>query len=195
RVKRFGECMEYVTKNPAVKVNTIHDLYDWDGLIADSDNRDGSGGHVSLELATRHPNLSFTVQDLPELKGNFDSIVITFQGHNFWELQPVKDADIYLFRKIFHDWSDLYCTKLLKNTAAVMKPGSKLLICNSVLPPDGGVPTSAMRMLSSLDLQMFVIGGKQRTAEDFGTLVSGADASLKLKSIKSIPGVTFGMVE
>ncbi|CAI6241297.1 unnamed protein product [Periconia digitata] len=203
RVERFGKCMEHVTKNPAVRVNTIHDLYDWDGLgNASVIDIGGSGGHVSLELASHHPNLTFTVQDLPELKGNFDSLIpeslqdrITFQGHNFWGLQPVKDADVYLFRMIFHDWSDLYCTKLLKNTAAVMKPGSKLLICDSVLPPNGGVPTTAMKMLSSMDLQMFVIGGKQRTAEDFGALVSGADASLELKSVKSIPGVAFGMVE
>ena len=70
----------------------------------------GSIGHVSVELASKHPNLSLIDQDYGTLKEQFDKTVpdtlksrVKFQVHDFFTPQTVK-ADVYLLKHILHDW-------------------------------------------------------------------------------------------
>jgi hypothetical protein len=59
---------------------------------------------------------------------------ITFMQHDFFKPQPVKDADTYFFRFIFHDWPDKECIDILRNTIPALKKGAKILICDILLP-------------------------------------------------------------
>ncbi|KAF2183640.1 S-adenosyl-L-methionine-dependent methyltransferase [Zopfia rhizophila CBS 207.26] len=82
-------------------------------------------------LAKAFPSLKIIVQDLPgtveegerllptELKGR-----VSFMGHDFFTEQPAKDANVYFFRFIPHNWSDKYSSKILKNLIPAMKDGS-----------------------------------------------------------------------
>lgn len=62
----------------------------------------GSDGLVCIELARKLPKLKLIVQDLPEVIAEgaknipgdlFDGM--TFMSYDFFQVQPVKDADIY----------------------------------------------------------------------------------------------------
>jgi hypothetical protein len=55
-------------------------------------------------------------------------------GHDFFQEQPVKDADVFVLRAIIHDWSDSYVIKILKRLrdAAVLGK-TKLLLMESVI--------------------------------------------------------------
>ncbi|MEO8496573.1 MAG: methyltransferase [Planctomycetota bacterium] len=53
---------------------------------------------------------------------------------NFFESVP-GGADAYVMRHIIHDWDDKKALAILKNCHAVMSPGSKLLLVESVIPP------------------------------------------------------------
>jgi sterigmatocystin 8-O-methyltransferase len=74
----------------------------------------GGRGHVSVRIAEKMPGMTFIVQDeelileagkdggIPEeVKGR-----VEFMPHDFFQPQPVKGADVYLFRFIFHDHPD-----------------------------------------------------------------------------------------
>lgn len=100
----------------------------------------GSWGSVSQMIARKHKQLRFVVQDLalvisdgpskldPEVAGR-----IEFMEHSFFEPQKVI-ADVYLFRLIFHDYSDKYCTRILKNLIPKMTKASKIVIVDAILP-------------------------------------------------------------
>lgn len=82
----------------------------------------GSTGVAMIALTIKFPRLTAVVQDLrnpiaghlmppPEARGR-----IRFMAHDFFNEQPVKDADVYFFRLVFHDWSDKDCFRILRAT-------------------------------------------------------------------------------
>ena len=102
----------------------------------------GSHGASSIALAKRFPAIQCVVQDLP---GTIATIKIPLElegrvkcmAHDFFKEQPIKDADIYFFRWIFHDWSDELSTRILRCLIPALKPGAKILIQDSVVPEYG----------------------------------------------------------
>ena len=58
-------------------------------------------------------------------------------AHDFLSEQPIKNADVYLFRWIFHNWSDMYCIRILRNLIPALKGGAIILINDNVLPEPG----------------------------------------------------------
>jgi len=66
---------------------------------------------------------------------------VRFMQHNFFTPQPIKDADAYFFRLIFHDWPDDECIEILRNLVPALKNGASVLICDIVLPEPDTVPT------------------------------------------------------
>jgi hypothetical protein len=110
----------------------------------------GSRGTVAFKIAKRFPDLKIVVQDVPfvvddakERKG----VNVSFMVHDFWKEQPLKGADGYMIRWCLHDWSDPYCIKILRGLIPALKPGAKLLVIDSIVPPFGALPRSAARML------------------------------------------------
>lgn len=57
--------------------------------------------------------------------------------HDFLIEQRVKNADVYLFRWILHDWSDMYCIRILRNLIPALKAGLIIFINDNVLPESG----------------------------------------------------------
>lgn len=62
---------------------------------------------------------------------------ISFMVHDFFTPQPVHGADVYVFRWIFHNWSDKYCVRILRNLVPALKHGAKVVINDVVLPKPG----------------------------------------------------------
>lgn len=62
---------------------------------------------------------------------------VRFMEHDFLTEQPVHGADVYFFRWIFHNWSDKYSIKILRNLIPALKPGAKVVINDNVLPQPG----------------------------------------------------------
>ena len=80
----------------------------------------GGLGHDSIAIAKAHPNMHCIIRDFEHLDFKFQNSCpqelknrVSFQAHNFWEEQTVKGADVYMFKRIFHDYSDKYAPKIL----------------------------------------------------------------------------------
>lgn len=104
----------------------------------------GSNGFVSLRLASAFPDLHFTVQDLKDVVASGASSIppdlegrIKLMPHDFLTEQSIKGADVYLFRWILHNWSDLYCIRILRNLIPALKRGAMILVNDNVLPEPG----------------------------------------------------------
>lgn len=148
---------------------------------------DVGGGHGSLLAAILKAN--------PSLKGVlFDqSAVIAraendkhitakgiaqrcrLESGNFFEGVP-KGGDAYIMKYILHDWNDEECVKILANCRAAMNEKGKVLVVDNVVLT-GNDPSWG----KLLDIQMLIIGGRERTKQEFATLF--ASAGLKLTRI------------
>lgn len=114
----------------------------------------GSNGEVSIEIASRYPKARCIVQDLPDTIAGLKEQVpvelrdrVTGMAHDFLTPQPIKGADIYLLRWILHDWSDLYCIKILRNLIPALKNGAKVVINDICIPEPGQLGPRANREL------------------------------------------------
>lgn len=99
---------------------------------------------MSLRLASEFPDLHFVVQDLGRVVASGPSQVpiglenrVTFMAHDFLTEQPVKNADVFLFRWVLHNWSDTYCIRILRNLIPALKKDAIILVNDNVLPEPG----------------------------------------------------------
>jgi SAM-dependent methyltransferase len=92
---------------------------------------------------------------------------------DFFEAVP-EGADLHLLKQVVHDWNDEQATRLLRNCHRALAPAGKLLMVEAVIPPDNR-PSPAQAM----DLNMLVmLGGQERTKEQFEHLLQAADFRL-----------------
>ncbi|KAI4252051.1 MAG: hypothetical protein L6R42_008130 [Xanthoria sp. 1 TBL-2021] len=170
-------------------------FYDTEMLLEGANLSDGSafvvvdvGGHHTIDLLRvleKHPDLpagSLVLEDLPEVvasvKPTTDKIKIV--GHDLFEpntVQPVIGSRAYYMHAVLRDWSDETSVKILKQVAAVMKPGySKVLINDIVIPATG---TSYIQ--AGLDCLVLQASANERTEAVWKNVIE--DAGLKLVKI------------
>lgn len=204
RMARFAACMAHMSASGGASFEPLMAAYDWDALgEATVVDIGGAVGHDSFKLATAHPKLHCVVQDFARLDDDFRAACppelksrVSFQSHNFWEEQPVKGADVYMLKRILHDYSDKYASKILAQIITVMKPGSRVIVMDGVLPPRGAMPWYLERLLVSLDLQMCVgLSSKERTKEAWEELFKSVDERLELKSVVHPEGAYDSVIE
>ena len=112
------------------------DSYDWASLGAATLVDVGGGKGLACRTLAKHfPKLSFIVQDLTDTATAGQAQMpdefkdrIEFMTHNFFTPQPVKGADAYYFRAIFHNWPDRYAITILQNLIPALKKGARVLI-------------------------------------------------------------------
>lgn len=95
------------------------------------------------------------------------------QAGSFFEAVP-GGADVYLLKSVVHDWDDASAVKILGTCRAAMAGAAtgtgKLLLVEYLVRP-GNEPDP----LKLRDLMMLVmLGGRERTADDFGRLCAAA---------------------
>ena len=145
RAQRFAGAMSFraTATSKGDDVSHLLDNYPWSELGACTIvDVGGSHGPASIALAQRFPNLKCIVQDLPgtiagcsvppELEGR-----LRYMVHDFFTEQPVKGAEVYFFRRIFHDWSDEYAARILRGLIGALKSGAKVLIQDIVISESG----------------------------------------------------------
>ncbi|WP_225409896.1 acetylserotonin O-methyltransferase [Stigmatella hybrida] len=99
---------------------------------------------------------------------------------DFFQTVPA-DADVYVLKRILHDWGDEVCVNILRNCRSAMKPGGRILVIDTVIPPGNGPHGGKV-----LDVMMMAsLPGRERTEEDFRKLF--ALAGLRLSRIISTP--------
>ncbi|MHC4937441.1 MAG: methyltransferase [Planctomycetota bacterium] len=148
----------------------------------------GGNGSTLCGLLQAHPGLRGQLFDLPSVAENASRFIAeaglsdraeVFSGDFF---QAVEGrADGVLMRHVLHDWNDEEAATILRHSRAALIEGGRVLIAEKVITP-GNEPSFA----KLLDLNMMAIGGKERTQEQYESLLRAA--GLELLAIHPTPG-------
>ncbi|KAM0629128.1 hypothetical protein ACHAPW_006972 [Verticillium nonalfalfae] len=133
-------------------------------------------GGFCLQLSHLYPDLKFVLQDRGPAIDKAQNDVwprenpaalaagrIRFVVHDFFEKNPVPEADVYWLRYVLHDWSDDYCVRILSAPQPLL--------------PNWGYYT---RYSHQRDLAMMaIINGIERKPDEFRELVERAGLRLR----------------
>jgi hypothetical protein len=203
---RFARAMAGVTQMDR-QISELRNEFPWARLGAGAKVVDvgGGSGHVSMYLASQFPELNFLIQDtLSEMLAQAQSKLtanvakrITFMQHDFFDEQPVTDASAFFIRHCTHNWNDRDCIKIFQALVPALekcKPGTPLLINDTILPELNQKPKFEEHGLRRFDIAMFVIfGAKQRTKKEFKKLLEQADPKFKVVNVHGTNSM--GLVE
>lgn len=197
--------MASFTSGEGYEISHLIENYDWalldshSGTIVDVG---GSHGFVCIELAQRFPSLQFTVQDLsetiasaPQLDAPLSSR-IKYMVHDFNNPQPIKNADVYLFRWIMHNYANKHAVNILQQLKPALKKGARVLINDYCLPEVGngctGLQEKAMR---TMDLNMLAILNAQERAESDWIELFGEVKGFRFLGVKRPLGCRMSLIE
>lgn len=134
-----------------------------------------------------YPDLEFVVQDASAdmlaqgKRRTADDLQsrVTFQQHDYFTRQPINDASAFIIRQCLHNQTDEDIVKILRALIPAMemcKPGTSLLINETILPEQGAIRKYDEHKLRQMDILMLVVlGAKQRTEKEFRVLIERAD--------------------
>ncbi|KAL1959679.1 hypothetical protein VTO42DRAFT_1265 [Malbranchea cinnamomea] len=206
RQRNFVEFMNYIKEIFQLE-KVVLECFDWKAAgKATVVDVGGSGGHDDMVLARNFPDLTITVQDLPQVKPVFEANLpgelksrVSFMEHDFFQPQPVQ-ADIYLIKLILHDWPDREAVRILQALAPAMKPGARVVFIDYVGKQEGqaqgpsSVPRSIQQMGTATDLRMMALfAAKERPVSAWKDIFHKADDRFDVIRVESNP-LTFMVV-
>jgi hypothetical protein len=152
--------------------------YDYNGIETLVDVG-GSQGVLLASILSANPSVRGVLFDLPVMvEGAADLFAAndvadrtTVVGGDFFESVPAGNA--HILKHILHDWDDEHCVAILRSCRNATDEGGKLLVVEEALPP-GNAPSPG----KILDLTMLMIGGRERTQAEYGTLFEQAGYEL-----------------
>lgn len=103
---------------------------------------------------------------------------------DFFSTAPA--ADVYLLKSVVHDWSDADAVRLLATCRGAMHDGSRLLLVERLMPTRLASGYDPLMVRNLLNMPT-VIGGRERTEEEFGKVL--AQAGLALVRTEALTGL------
>ncbi|PTD03755.1 O-methyltransferase gsfB [Fusarium culmorum] len=165
----------------------------------------GSHGFVCVDLARKWSKMKFVVQDLPKTVSSAPNPIcedegvaqrISLQAHDFFTEQPVRGADVFYFRWIFHNLASHYAVTILKNLIPALKPGARILINDHCLREPGVEHNWDEKLMRSMDLLMLtLLNSQERTGKEFEELFKAADERFVFKGVTRLEGCRMSIIE
>jgi hypothetical protein len=155
----------------------------------------GGRGRLLATILERYPRLRGILFDQPHViedaRKTLDAAGVVDRcelvGGSFVVSVPTG-GDVYVLRNIVHDWEDDRAVAILTSCRRAMAPGARLLLVERYVATD---PREAFPVLQS-DLEMLVIvGGLERTKDEYATLL--ARSGLRLIQTISLGNVPEAM--
>jgi len=147
----------------------------WDGVRTVVDVGGGTGAMLAEVLRAR-PDVRGVLVDLPATVARsaevFDAAGVTervtARGQSFFDALP-PGADLYLLRGVLNDWPDREAAAILRRVAEAARPSGRVVVLKGLRADDAP---------RDVTIEMVLVGGKQRTADEFAEL--GRQAGLEL---------------
>jgi SAM-dependent methyltransferase len=144
---------------------------DWESVRTVVDVGGGTGALLAEVLRGR-PWVRGTLVDLPQTVAKSAEVFeaagvadrVTVAGQSFFGPLP-GGADIYVLKNVLADWPDAEAEAILRRCAEAARPSGRVVVFTGALPGEEAGPGVMM---------MLLLGGKERTFEEFGRLAGRA---------------------
>lgn len=177
-----GAFQDLMTTRSIREAKSVVNGYDFSTFRAVVDVGGGRGALLDAILE-KNPDISATLFEVGSVINEVrkrDTCRYRAVAGDFFEAVP-NGADAYVLSRILHDWNDGAATLILEQCRRAMSMHSRLLVVEALLPKRAVDGPAVIRM----DLGMLtMVGGQERTAEDFKSLMSAA--GLVLSSVTSL---------
>jgi len=176
-----GIMNEAMTSLSLAEARAVVSAYEFRGIKTLADV---GGGHGLLlaEALKANPALRGILFELPHAldgaRGLLENAGVANRcdivGGDFFTAVP-EGADVYVMKRVIHDWDDDRSIRILRNCRRATKLGGTILVVEVVIGS-----ASDSRFAKLLDLEMLVItqGGRERTEEEFRKLYEVSGFSL-----------------
>jgi hypothetical protein len=185
---QFDEGMQNLSRG---ENSSIAQSYDFSPYATITDIGGGKGGLIAEiihhDKNNQHKGIIF---DLPYVEKSAQEYIqgvnlseqITFvPSTGFFEIPT--GSDIYILKRILHDWNDTDCVTILKNCYNAMQQDSRLLIIEAIVAPE-----NIRDFSKDIDIAMMVLfGGKERTEVEWRNILK--QANLELITIHKTPSL------
>ncbi|OXV06700.1 hypothetical protein Egran_05535 [Elaphomyces granulatus] len=192
--KRFGGALAFLGDGDAVSYEGIVQIYPWGQLgVSKIVDVGGGRGRLSFALAEKYSDLTFVVQDQPEMGKHIEYPPhlmdrVSFEVHDFFTPQPIV-AEVYLLGAVLHDWPDNKAIEIIQNLVAAMKDGARIILAENVKMQSGSQPYFFEAIIRAMDMQMLTMfNSQERTLADWKALMQKADHRLEFCRVVSPPG-------
>ena len=194
--KVFGmDLFEYYDAHPAsgaafnegMSITTQHDipeiLHNYDFSEGNTFVEIGGGlGSLLFSVLKSQPDKNGILYDAPHVVKNATPLAIQFQvesqcrivGGDFFSSVP-EGGDVYLMKRILHDWSDELAVKILQNCHRSMASSGKIVIFETMIQDEFNNPEGKV---NDVHMMMVTPGGKERTSTEFRKLFEAAGFTL-----------------
>jgi len=186
--KNFNQAMSEGTRREAPAIIESYDFSQFRTLV----DVGGGDGTLLAAILAATPGLQGMVFDTPAglaeahirlADAGVDDRCQLADG-DFFESVP-HGADAYIMKSVIHDWDDERCVTILQNCRRAMDAGGKVLIVEPVLPPVVKPSFARLGVVMS-DLNMLLnTGGRERTEDEFASLLRSA--GLELNAVVRLP--------
>jgi len=160
----------------------------------------GGVGGLLAAIMHKNPDIHAVLYELPHLQPLAEKYIFERGLGNRIEIATgsfletvVSGGDLYILKRILHDWNDEICLKILRNCHKAMDHYARLVVRSfdkSFKANEG----KQYDISKDIDIIMMVIfGGKERTQKDFEKLFEAS--GFKLDKITSIPGSMLSAIE
>jgi hypothetical protein len=145
----------------------------------------GGHGHLLAAILAHHPALTGILLEMPHavegarqlLTGSkLTERAAVLAGDAFESV--VGGKDIYILKRVIHNWDDDRVLRLLRNCAGAMTARSKLLVIEILIGPAN---TPEFSKLMDLEMLAMTDGGRERTEAEYQALF--AASGLKLRRV------------
>ncbi len=149
----------------------------------------GGTGALLAEILRTRPEIQGTLVDLPRTVARAGSILqaagvgerVRTVGQSFFDPLPAG-ADLYLLKSILSDWPGREARLILSRCAEAARPNGRIVILGGVSSDDSADPELLM---------MVLLGSKERTLKEFGTLAN--EAALRVQATGRLPSGRFAV--
>nr|XP_020668690.1 N-acetylserotonin O-methyltransferase-like protein [Pogona vitticeps] len=165
---QFMSAMHSISKLTARDLGTAFDLSKFQTVC----DLGGCTGALAYELVHLYPEMKVTVFDLPDVIASISSFQPSRQNTDGVSFTPgdffkdnLPEADLYILSRVLHDCSEEKIDILLSKIAVACRPGTALLVAETVLSEKRTSPARAV--LQSLSMTE----GKQRSGLEYKQLL------------------------
>jgi hypothetical protein len=156
---------------------TAYDVFSSANMVIDIG---GGNGALLSALLKAFPAIKGCVFDQPHVVERARTIDVNageprlrFEGGDFFKAVPAG-ADLYMLKRIIHDWQDAEAQIILQRCREAMHPQSRLALIELIIPAGNGPSFAKLYDL----LMMAMPGGVERTEDEYRNLLAAAGLSL-----------------